>query len=101
MALIKKSTKENNELSNLSNNDQISNKAVVLSGKLIPIIRRNLLSKLGSSYFLDVLPPDSDSKTVCDHIHLLLLLNQLQHLIIETILDHTIKNKGNMFFYIN
>ncbi len=43
------------------------------------------------------MPPDSDSKTVCDQIHLLLQLNQLQRLIVEGILDHVIKNKGRMY----
>ena len=57
--------------------------------------------KPGSSHFIDLLSLNSDSKIVCDHIHLLLSLNQLQYLIIEIILDHAIKNKGNMFFYID
>ncbi len=43
------------------------------------------------------MPPDSDFRAVCDHIHLLLPLNQLQCLIIEGILDHAIKFKGKIF----
>lgn len=40
---------------------------------------------------------NSDIKSICDPIHLLLPINQLQHLIIEEILDHMIINKGKIY----
>lgn len=46
---------------------------------------------------MDVLPSDSNFKTICNYIHLSLLLNQLQYLIIKEILDHAIRNKGKMY----
>lgn len=92
---------ENNKLSNLPSNDRIFGEANALPGQLISIISRNLLPKPGSFHYLDLLLPNSDSKTVCDYIYLLLSLNQLQHLTVKTILNHAIKNKENIFFYID
>lgn len=57
----------------------------------------DLTPKLANPCTLDTLPPDSIYRAVCDHIYLLLLLNQLQCLIVEGILDHTIKFKRKMF----
>lgn len=99
--LIKEQTEKNDKFNNLPSNGQIFSEIVALSRQLIPIISRDFFSEPGSSYFLDLLLLDSDFKTVCDHIYLLLLLNQLQHLTVEIILDHIIKNKENMFLHIN
>ena len=41
-----------------------------------------------------VLLPDSDCKTVSDHIHTVLPLNYLKRLVVEEILDHVIQTKG-------
>lgn len=53
------------------------------------------------SYFLDILLSDSNSKTVYDHIYLLLSLNQLQCLIIKKILEYIIRNKENIYLKLN
>ena len=47
--------------------------------------------------YLAILLPDSNSKIVCNHIHLLLPLNQIQHLIVKDILNYVIKNKEKMY----
>lgn len=57
----------------------------------------DLTPKPANPCTLDTLPPDSIYRAICDHTHLLLLLNQLQRLIVEGILDHTIKFKRKMF----
>ena len=44
-----------------------------------------------------MLLPNNNFKAICDQIYLLLLLNQLQYLVVEGILDHSIKYKGKMF----
>ena len=75
MALIKEQSEGNNELSNLLGNDWISGKADILLGQLLLIISKNIFLEPGSSHFLDLLLYDSDFKTICDYIHLLLLLN--------------------------
>lgn len=49
-------------------------------------------------YYLALLSPNSDSKTVCNYIHLLLHLYQLQRLIVKDILDHIIKKKEKIYF---
>lgn len=100
-ALTREQMEGNNKLSNPPGNARISGEADILPRQLIPIMSRDILPKPGSSYSLDLLPPDSDSKTVYNHIHLLLPLNQLQRLNIKTILDHLIKNERNIFFYID
>lgn len=64
----------------------------------IPTISKCYLLKFKTPHSLEILSPNSDSKAVCDQIHLLLPLNQLQHLIVEGILDHSIKYKDKMFF---
>ena len=54
-----------------------------------------------SSNLLDILPSDSNLRLVYDHIYLLILLNQLQHLTIKNFLDHAIKNMRKMYLYID
>lgn len=100
MALIREQIKKN-EFNNLPGNDWISDKADTLLRQLIPIISRNLIPKARFSHFFNLLLRDGNSKTVYDHIHLLLLLNQLQYLTVKNILDYAIKNKRNMFFNID
>lgn len=65
---------------------------------MILTISIGLILELITSYFLDVLPFNNNSKTICDCIYLLLSLNQLQDLIVEGILKYAIKNKGKMYF---
>lgn len=72
-----------------------------MSRQFIQIICRRLLLKSKSSYFLDILPLDDDSKIIYDQIHLLLLLDQLQYLIVENIFDYTIIYKRKIYFYID
>lgn len=91
----------NIKLSNLFSNDRIFDEANALLRQLIPIINKDLFLESRISHSLDLLPSNSNSKMVYDCIYLLLPFNQLQRLTIKTILDHTIKNKRNMFFYIN
>ncbi len=57
----------------------------------------NLTPEPANHCILDILLPNSDSRALCDHIYLLLPLNQLQRLIVEGILDHAIKFKEKMF----
>ncbi len=68
----------NNKLDNLYSNDQISSITDTLPGQLILIISKSLFLELGFSYSLYILPSNSNSKKVYNHIYLLLLLNQLQ-----------------------
>ncbi len=75
-----------------------SNATTGLPEELVLEVMANLTPKPANSHILDTLPPDSDSRAVCDHIHLLLPLNQLQRLIIKRILDYAIKFKRKMFF---
>lgn len=74
-----------------------SNKSPIFRDRLIPTINKSYLPKFKSSYTLKMLSTNSGSKAVCDQIYLILPLNQLQHLTVEGILDHSIKNKGKMF----
>lgn len=53
------------------------------------------------SHPLDILPFDSDFKIVCNYIHVLVPLNQLQCLIFKKILDHVIRNKKKMYLESN
>ncbi len=76
----------------------LSNTTTGLSRELIPEVMVDLTPEPVNPRTLDILPSDSDFRAVCNHIHLLLPLNQLQHLIVKGILDHTIKFKGKMFF---
>lgn len=46
------------------------------------ILTTKLISSFVMSYLLDILPFDSNSQTICDHIYLSLSLNQLQRLIV-------------------
>ncbi len=48
-----------------------------LPGELVPEVMADLTSKPTNPRTLDTLPLNSDSRAVCDHIYLLLLLNQL------------------------
>lgn len=51
------------------------NATIGLPRELILKVIVDLTFKLVNSYFLDILPPDNDSRTVCDYIYLLLSLN--------------------------
>lgn len=65
------------------------------------IINTSLIFESVTSYFLDVLLPNNNSKIVYNCIHLLLLLKQLQYLIVEDILDYAIKTKEKIYFDLN
>lgn len=81
--------------------DHLSNVATSLMERIKPMLITELTPRSGMSHSLDVLPSNSDSIIVCDHIHLSLPLNQLQCLIVERILDHAIRNKGKMYLESN
>lgn len=66
--------------------------------ELILIISQNYLAESESPHIIKVLLPNSASKTVCDQIYLILLLNQLPHLTVESILNYAIKNRGKIFW---
>lgn len=74
-----------------------SNATTKLLEELIPEVIADLIPKSANPCTLNILPLNSDSKTVYDYIHLLLSLNQLQCLIVEGIMDHAIKFKGKMY----
>lgn len=89
------------DLNNSPTYDHPSNVVMSLMERLEPMLTTELISRSVMFHPLDVLPSDSDSKTICDHIYLSLSLNQLQCLIIKRILDHAIRNKGKIYLELN
>lgn len=81
--------------------NHLSNVATSLIERLKPTFLTKLISRFRASHLLDVLPSDSNSKTVCDYIHLSLPFNQLQYLIVERILDYAIGNKKKIYLESN
>lgn len=81
--------------------DHFSHVATSLMGKLKSMLITKLTFNSIGFYLLDILPSNSDSKIVYDHIHLLLSLNQLQRLIIKRVLDYAIRNKEKIYFESN
>ena len=70
MVFTTEQKKDNNKLNNMLGNNQIFSETNVLPRQLISIISINLFLKSGCSFFLNILLLNSDSKIVCDHIHL-------------------------------
>ncbi len=95
-ALTGEETEIDNKLDNYPE-IHLSNTTIGLPEELVSEVMAYLTPKPANSRTLDILPPNNDFRAVCDHIYLLLLLNQLQYLIVKGILDHTIKFKGKMF----
>ncbi len=85
--------------SELDNHPDIhpSNPTTGLPGELISEVMADLTPKPANPCTSDTLSPNSDFRVVCDQIHLLLPLNQLQCLIVKRILDYAIKFKRKMF----
>lgn len=75
-ALTREKVGENNELNNHPDFAYLYNAATGLQKYLIQIIITGLVLEAITSHFLDILPPDSDFITICNCIHLSLLLNQ-------------------------
>lgn len=76
-ALIGDKEKVNKDLKNGTTYNHPSNVATNLMKIFELTLTTKFISKSGAFYLLDVLPSDSDSKTVCDYIHISLILNQL------------------------
>lgn len=89
------------DFNNGSTYDYSFNIKTSLIGRLEPTLITKLTFRSIVSHFLNVLLFNSNSKTIYNHIYLSLLLNQLQHLIVKGILDHTIKNKRKIYFESN
>lgn len=100
-ALTEDKKKVSKDLKNGTAYDYFSNVAMTLMKSLKPMFITKLTFKSRVSYFLDVLPSNSDSKTVCNYIYLSLALNQLQHLIVKRILNNAIGNKGKIYLKSN
>ena len=69
--------------------------------KLEPMLITKLIFSFITSHPLDILLFNNYFKTVYDCTYLSLPLNQLQHLIVEAILNHAIKNKEKIYFESN
>lgn len=97
IVFTRKHIRENNMLNNYLHFVYFYNILTRLLKKLISIVNISFVFKAVISYFLDILLSNSDFITVSDCIYLLLLLNQLEHLIIKSILNYTIKNKKKIY----
>lgn len=75
--LTREYTRVDNELDNCSNFSYLSNASTGLQRQFILKINIGLISDTVTPCFLDVILPNSNSKIVCNQIHLLLPLNQL------------------------
>ncbi len=88
---------ENDDRQDQSHLDSPSQRTNALSGTLEPVLDDLvLLDRKPDEFHLKPPEPDADCKTVCDHIHDLLPLDNLQRLVVEEIMDYIIKNKGKM-----
>lgn len=75
MALTEDPTDVGTEFGNYSNFVYYFNKLFAFQEELIPIISQDHLTESESSHIFEVLLPNSDSKAICDQIHLIQQLN--------------------------
>ena len=77
--------------------NSLSSRIDALSGNLEPVLDDIvLLDETPDRFPLGPLMPNADCKTIFDHIHDRLSLNNLQRLVVEEIMNYIIKNKGRM-----
>lgn len=85
-------------MDNFSNLSHLLNARTSLLRQVIPIHSTSFLSDIVTFYLLVIILLKSNFKIVCNQIHLLLQLNQLQQLIIKAILDYIDKKIRKIYF---
>ncbi len=88
---------ENDDQQDQSHLDSLSQRTNALSSTLQPVLDKLVLldGKL-DEFYLKPLEPDAECNTVFDHFHDLVPLNNLQRRLVYEIMDHIIKDKGQM-----
>lgn len=72
------------------------------SGILEPVVGTTLLvNNMLCKIFSELINPNFNCKTICNHIHDILPFNTMQKLVVEGIINHIIRNKGKMHFATN
>ena len=94
MQKIFKTTKINHVDVNDEQNDRFDNSVVAFQNKTIDVFEFSLNILSIENFEFDVfdhLSSNNNCKTIADHIHTALSLNQLQRFVVEKILNHVIK----------
>lgn len=62
-----------------------------------PILTHSIsLDSSPSQLLVNIIAANTNYTTITDHIHAVLLLNTLQHLLVERIFDHIIRNNDRL-----